>query len=89
MSIAQPPSPATGTPYGTLPSASPLPQRVFRAGDPTSQFASQMDAFSRAARAGVPHLTPGEMGLRDMRLIEAIYRSADAEGDRVRVGIAV
>jgi len=27
MSIAQPPSPATGTPYGTLPSASPLPQR--------------------------------------------------------------
>jgi glucose-fructose oxidoreductase len=66
-----------------------LPPRMFRAGDPTSQFAAQMDAFSRAARANVPHLTPGEMGLRDMRLIEAIYRSADAEGDRVRVGIAV
>ncbi|WP_202392903.1 Gfo/Idh/MocA family protein [Alteraurantiacibacter buctensis] len=66
-----------------------LPQRTFRAGDPTSQFAAQIDAFSRAARAGVPHLTPGEMGLRDMRLIEAIYRSADAEGDRVMVGLAV
>lgn len=66
-----------------------LPQRTFRAGDPTSQFAAQMDAFSRAARANVPHLTPGEMGLRDMRLIEAIYRSADADGDRVPVGLPV
>ena len=54
-----------------------------------TQFAAQVDAFSRAARANTPHLTPGEMGLRDMRLIEAIYRSADADGDRVMVGIAV
>lgn len=65
------------------------PSREFRAGDPANQFAGQVDAFSRAARANVPHLTPGEMGLRDMRLIEAIYRSADAEGERVMVGIAV
>jgi hypothetical protein len=25
-------------------------------------------------------LTPGEMGLRDIRLMEAMYRSADAGG---------
>ncbi|MEO5706168.1 MAG: Gfo/Idh/MocA family oxidoreductase [Alteraurantiacibacter sp.] len=65
------------------------PPREFRAGDPMTQFAAQLDAFSRAARANVPHETPGELGLRDMRLIEAIYRSADADGDKVTVGLAV
>lgn len=54
-----------------------------------AQFAAQVDAFSRAARANVAHETPGAMGLRDMRLIEAIYASADADGDKVAVGIAV
>ena len=45
-----------------------------------TQFANQLDGFSEAARANRPHLTPGEMGLRDIRLIEAMYRSADAGG---------
>jgi glucose-fructose oxidoreductase len=31
-----------------------------------------------AIRYGAPIQTPGEMGLRDIRLIEAIYASADA-----------
>lgn len=44
------------------------------------QFAGQIDGFSLAARANTPHRTPGEMGLRDISLIEAIYRSADAGG---------
>ena len=39
---------------------------------------------SEAARANRAHLTPGEMGLRDIRLIEAMYRSADAGGAVVR-----
>ena len=49
-------------------------------GAPYTQFAGQVDAFSEAARAGQPHATPGEMGLRDIRLIEAAYRSADQGG---------
>lgn len=65
------------------------PARDFRAGNPMTQFAAQVDAFSRAARANVAHTTPGEMGLRDMRLIEAIYASADQDGDKVAVSIAV
>ena len=50
------------------------------AGSPHLQFAGQIDGFSEAARRGVAHRTPGEMGLRDLRLIEAAYRSADAGG---------
>jgi glucose-fructose oxidoreductase len=65
------------------------PPREFRAGDPMSQFAAQVDGFSAAARAGKPHRTPGEMGLRDMRLIEAIYASADADGAMVALNVEV
>ncbi|MBX7534978.1 Gfo/Idh/MocA family oxidoreductase [Qipengyuania sp. GH1] len=50
------------------------------AGAPYTQFAGQVDAFSEAARAGRPHATPGEMGYRDIRLIEMAYRSADQGG---------
>src|SRR5690606_37738685 len=53
------------------------PRREIGAGNPIEQFAAQVDGFSEAARASRPHLTPGEMGLRDIRLIEAMYRSAD------------
>jgi predicted dehydrogenase len=56
------------------------PRREIGAGNSTSQFAAQLDGFSEAARANRPHLTPGEMGLRDIRLMEAMYRSADAGG---------
>jgi len=61
------------------------PRREFVAGEAGQQFAAQVDAFSEAARSGIPHRTPGEMGLRDMRLIEAMYRSADAGGAVVPV----
>lgn len=61
------------------------PPREFVAGEAGRQFAAQVDAFSEAARTGRPHRTPGEMGLRDMRLIEAMYRSADAGGAVVMV----
>ena len=61
------------------------PRREIDAGDPGSQFAAQIDGFSQAARENRPHRTPGEMGLRDIRLIEAMYRSADAGGTPVAV----
>jgi predicted dehydrogenase len=62
-----------------------LPRRQIGTGNPMTQFAAQLDGFSEAARANRPHLTPGEMGLRDIRLIEAMYRSADAGGAVVRL----
>ena len=52
--------------------------RELTPGDPELQFARQLDHFADAVRDGKPIRTPGEMGLRDVRLIEAIYASAAA-----------
>ncbi|WP_033921662.1 Gfo/Idh/MocA family protein [Sphingomonas sp. 37zxx] len=52
--------------------------RTFTPGDPDVQFARQLDHFANAVRDNTAILTPGEMGLRDVRLIEAIYASAAA-----------
>lgn len=41
------------------------------------QFTGEIDHFSKAVRDGTPILTPADMGLRDMRLIEAVYISAE------------
>jgi len=51
-------------------------------GDPDVQFARMCDHMADAIREDGAILTPGEMGLRDMALIEAIYRSA-AEGREI------
>ena len=40
------------------------------------QFAAEMDDFAACARSGKPTRVPGEEGLRDVRIIEALYRSA-------------
>lgn len=45
-------------------------------GDSTVQFAGQLDHLADAIRDGAEIRTSGEMGLRDVRLMEAIYRSA-------------
>jgi glucose-fructose oxidoreductase len=39
-------------------------------------FGAEMDHFSGCVMAGKESLTPGEEGLRDMRIIKAIYESA-------------
>ncbi len=52
---------------------------------PESQQALQMDAFARHVRDGEPNLVPGEMGRRDMVVIEAIYASAADDGKRVEL----
>lgn len=59
-------------------------RREFRPGDPEVQFARQLDHFADAVRDGARIRTPGEMGLRDLRLIEATYASA-ATGRTVRL----
>jgi predicted dehydrogenase len=53
-------------------------RREIAAGDPSVQFARQLDHLADAIRDGARIRTPGEMGLRDLRLIEAIYASAAA-----------
>ncbi len=45
---------------------------------PTNQFALEMDHFAEAIRANRVPRTPGEEGLQDMKLIEAIYQAAEA-----------
>lgn len=48
------------------------------------QFFREMDHLSLAIKSGTGVLTPGEMGLRDVALIEAIYHAA-LTGERVEV----
>jgi predicted dehydrogenase len=48
------------------------------------QFAAEMDDFALAVRRGTPTRVPGEEGLRDVRIIEALY-SAAATGREVRL----
>ncbi len=43
---------------------------------PNNQWAAQLDQMSRCVRQGGKVLTPGEEGLRDIRIIQAIYASA-------------
>lgn len=61
------------------------PKALINTANAGTQFAAQLDAFSEAARTNTKHRTPGEMGLRDIRIIEAMYRSADSNGAAIKV----
>ncbi|MEM6378727.1 MAG: Gfo/Idh/MocA family oxidoreductase [Bacteroidota bacterium] len=50
-----------------------------------NQQAVQMDAFAKNILDGTPVVADGEMGLQDMRIIEAIYKSAKKGGKRIKV----
>ncbi|HYC70306.1 MAG TPA: Gfo/Idh/MocA family oxidoreductase [Opitutaceae bacterium] len=54
-------------------------------GPPVNQQARQMDGFARHLLGLEPNPVPGEMGRRDLAIIEAIYASAAAGGTRVEV----
>ena len=43
---------------------------------PADQFATEIDDFSRCIIENKPTRTPGEEGQRDMKIIEALYKSA-------------
>jgi len=49
-----------------------------------NQQAKQMDEDARAIMDGTPLIVPGKEGLRDIRVVEAIYKSA-AQGCEVKV----
>lgn len=49
-----------------------------------TQFAGQLDHLAQCVRTGREPIVSGEEGLRDMRIVEAIYRSA-REGRTIRL----
>jgi predicted dehydrogenase len=49
-----------------------------------TQFAGQLDHMAQCVRTGSEPIVSGEEGLRDMRIVEAIYRSA-REGRTIRL----
>ncbi|MEA2709702.1 MAG: hypothetical protein QOF78_2303 [Phycisphaerales bacterium] len=51
----------------------------------TNQFAAEMDHFAECARDNKESRTPGEEGLKDMKVIEKLYESAQS-GKTVEVG---
>ncbi|MDG2522181.1 Gfo/Idh/MocA family oxidoreductase [Caulobacter segnis] len=69
--------PATGYAGNRMVLKSGRDQRELTPGDSDVQFARQLAHFADAIRDDAQIRTPGEMGLRDLRLIEAIYASAD------------
>ena len=54
---------------------------------PPSQQAVQMDDFARCIKENRATPEPGEMGRRDMIIIEAIYASAAQNGKRIEVKV--
>jgi predicted dehydrogenase len=52
---------------------------------PRDHFGSEMDFFAQCLQEGKDPRTPGEEGLRDMRVIKALYESANT-GRAVKVG---
>jgi predicted dehydrogenase len=70
--------PATGYSGNTMALQVGGDRREFTPGDSTVQFARQLDHLADAIRDGAPIKTSGEMGLRDVRLIEAIYAAAES-----------
>jgi predicted dehydrogenase len=51
---------------------------------PVNHFAAEMDHFSECVANGTDPLTPGEDGLADMRVVEAIGKAAES-GERVQI----
>ncbi len=74
-------SPYSG--YGGLRGSSPLGEIHFPYEVPWQQ-ANQMDEDAAAIMQGKPMFVPGEEGLRDIRIVEAIYKSAGS-GQRVNL----
>lgn len=51
-----------------------------------NQFAAQLDHLAECILTGATPIVPGEEGLADMRVVEAIYRSV-AERRHVNLGV--
>ena len=51
-----------------------------------NQQGNHMDVIAQSIQSGTPTTTSGEEGLRDMRVIEAIFKSIANGGARTKVG---
>lgn len=76
--------------YGLLPAFGYDPIKGYVKGDKMdfayhNQQAVQMDAFARNILDDTPVVASGEEGLQDMRIIEAIYKSAKKHGKEVKL----
>ena len=58
-----------------------------RAFPPVNHQAAQLDGMALSLLNHQPSIVPGEMGRRDMVMVEAIYASARAGGKRVEIKV--
>lgn len=70
--------------YAGVKGSSPLGDINFPYQVPTQQV-MQMDDDAAAIMQNKPMMVPGEEGLRDIRIVEAIYRSAASNGARIKL----
>jgi glucose-fructose oxidoreductase len=70
--------------YAGVSGNSPLGPIIFPYNVPQQQ-AMQMDDDAMAILQGKPMLVPGEEGLRDIRIVEAIHKSANNNGSTVKL----
>jgi glucose-fructose oxidoreductase len=82
----------TGSVFGQSGGGKPNAKRLMVnkkdvAAEDTLQLARLLDAFAESITQQKPFLTDGAMGLRDVRLIEAIYASAKQGGVSVKVAV--
>lgn len=68
--------PATAYSGNTMTLQTYISREALSPGDSGIQFAEMLSHFADAVRDGAVIRTPGEMGLRDARLMEAIYKAA-------------
>lgn len=72
-------------PYGGLKATTH--QGPFQPAVPPSQQVAQMDDFAQCIRDNRDTIVPGEMGRRDMMIIEAIYASAAAGSKPIEIKV--
>ena len=83
--------PTGGSVFGQSADGKPNPKQVvlpdgtiYKRPD-TLELAVLHDEFAAALKENRPFACPGEMGLRDIRILEAVYRSVAKNGERVKV----
>lgn len=83
--------PGGGSIFGQSVNGKPGPRQVVLPGgkifkkDDTLQLAVTLDEFAAAVREKRDFACPGEMGRRDVRILEAVCRSAARNGERVPI----
>lgn len=83
--------PTGGSTFGQSGDGKPNPKEVilpdgsiYKRPD-TLQLAVLHDEFAAALKENRPFACPGEMGVRDIKIVEALYRSVARNGERVKV----